>query len=70
MFNFITIVMKNNEKSLIYQIIDLILHINYIYNFIQSFRDLAQLTESKEQKINNNLVIKYSKLVISDIDNL
>ena len=40
--------MINNKKSLIYQIIDQILHINYIHNFIQNFRNLTQLLEFKE----------------------
>ena len=34
MSNFITAIMINNKESLIYQIIDQILHANYIYSFI------------------------------------
>ena len=37
---------------------------------MQSFKDLTQLLETKEQKINNSLIIKYNKLIISDVDNL
>ena len=37
---------------------------------MQSFRNLAQLSEFKEWKIFNNLVIKYNKLIISNITNL
>ena len=37
---------------------------------MQSFRDLAQLLETKEQRINNSLVIKYRILIISNINNL
>ena len=44
----ITAVVINNKKSSIYQLIDQILHTNYIYSFMQSFRDLAQLLEFKE----------------------
>ena len=48
MLNLITVIIINNKKSSIYQLIDQILHINYIYNFMQNFRDLAQLLEFKK----------------------
>ena len=68
--SFMTTVMTNNEELLIYQIIDWILHANYTHSFMQSFRNLAQLIEFKEWKIDNNLVIKYNKPVISNVNNL
>ena len=53
-----------------YELVNYILQINYTHEFMQSFRKLVKSAESKEWKIDSSLVIKYDKLMISNINNL